>query len=300
MAPPLLGSSTMNLRGALFASFATLACIAGCSTAEEEANAPPSDQLVFDATAETKAELGIARWGFNADPYEDSTSYRGYGENNEVLAAVVQKGENFPDRHVFTMTMTGPTASAVEKIEYYIEQPGSTEAQLMMDVTENSFAEGGLPARVLERFRKDSANAPASKGATGALLGAGQLVGDNNPTVEASRAKLVKYCPSEQAYRDAMGSCALELADWRTAAAGEGGSCSFLKRVKNPLIGCGVGAALTWETGPGAILGCLGGGAAGAITAQEECAVARNDNSKARERFDSCFRMFCPPSMRAR
>lgn len=276
---------------------AAVSLVVGCSASEDEKPAP-SEPLVFDATEETKAELAIARWGFVTDPFQDTVTYRGYGENNEVLATVVQKAETTSDKHTFTMTMTGPKASARETIEYSIERSASMDAQLMMDVTENTFAEGAVPMRVLIRFQADSATARAKP--TPGLLQTAQLVSTGNDLVDVSRETLVKYCPNEQAYRDAMGSCSVELVDWRTAASGESGSCSLLKTVRAPLLACGVGAILTSETGPGAILGCLGGGYAGALSAREECAAARKDNSKAREKFDRCFRTFCPPSMRAR
>jgi hypothetical protein len=291
----------MRIPLATFAMVTILSAAAGCSTAEEpqQENAPPTESRVFEASADTKSELGIARWGFDADPYEHRVVYRGYGEKNEVLATVVHKTEDASDRHVSTITMTGTTASASERIEYTIDRPEGGEPQLMMAVTENSFADGGVPLRVLARFRDDS-TAAATTSTTSALLDTANLV---TPTqlLEPSRDDLRKQCPSEQAYRDAMGSCAVELSKWTAAENAESNACTLLKRGVAPAGAC-VGAALAaFELTPLGMLGaCVLAGGGTSTLAEQDCRDARSDNIRKEKKFDSCFRQFCPPSMRAR
>lgn len=265
-----------------------LSCVAlGCGSSDDESPpavtaAPPNEAVVFDASADTKADLGIAKWGFATDEAGDLMTYRGYSDKNEVLATVVQKlDRSDAEKYHFTLTMTGPKESASEKIEFtsHASDDGK-DAILVTLVTENTFEDGGVPARVLARFKADSAGRKGT-------IGSGSLTGKSRPLTAGG---LVTQC------NPTVNACQNELIDSRIAAAGASGDCGLLKTVGQPLlatiVGAGFGALAAWWSGPGVVAGAVIGGAAGGFgagaSAATQCIASRRDATTAAADLKKC------------
>jgi hypothetical protein len=267
-------------------AFAALVLLAGCGSPDEETSAvagpPPNEAVVFDASGDTKSDLGITKWGFATDAAGDLMTYRGYGDKNQVLATVVQKlDRSNAEKYHFTLTMTGPKESASEQIDFSSHAADNgKDAILVTLVTENTFEDGGVPARVLAHFKADS------NARTGTTVGAGSLTGKSHPL----DGTLVTPCS------DTVNRCQNELIDSRIAAAGASGDCGFLKLVGQPLIstiiGAGAGALATLWGGPTAVVGAaIGGGAALVGTgaaAVIQCVASRRDATKAAQELQQC------------
>ena len=241
--------------------------------------------LVYDASADTKADVGIAKWGFTSDPEHNTTVFRGYGDKNELLVEVRQILER-PDMYNerFTMTMTGAKATAAERIEYAASASADgKDTVISMNVVENTFDEGSVAARVLLHIGAD-----AKASVSGAITngGSGSLTGKSRPLDANS---LVTNC------NDTVNRCQVELIDSRIAAAGAATDCSLTRRVGYPLIstigGALVGGLITLETGPGAIVGAAAGGVAGSLgfgIAGHQCASSQADAAKAAADLRKC------------
>lgn len=266
-------------------SLALVGALVGCGTEGDETSGglPPSEAHVIEASSETKADLGIARWGFATDTDGDVMTYRGYGEKNEVLATVVQKlDRSDPTKYHFTLTMTGKDVSASEQIEFSARPAANgVDAELVMVVTENTFEEGAMPSRVLARFKADTADRD------GITSGSGSLLGKSRPL---DNGQLVSSCG------DTVDRCQNELIDSRIAAAAASGDCGLIKMVGQPLIativGAGAGAIGTIWGGPTAVVGAAVGGGAGlvggAAAAVTQCIASRRDSTAAAEDLRKC------------
>ncbi|MBX3210460.1 MAG: hypothetical protein KF850_00345 [Labilithrix sp.] len=273
-------------RSIVLSSLLLVGALVGCGAPDDGASAagpPPSESVVFAASADTKADLGIATWGFATDADGDLMTYRGYGDGREVLATVVQElDRSDPTRYRFTLTMTGRTESASQKIEFSTRpSDDGKDALLEMLVTENTFEEGALPSRVLARFKADSA---AREGTT---VGSGSLTGRSRP-LEGNG--LVTRCS------DTVDRCQTELIDSRIAAAAASSDCGLIKTIGQPLIatviGAGAGALATIWGGPTAVVGAaLGGGgalAASGVAAATQCVASRRDATNAAQQLATC------------
>ncbi len=267
-------------------ALALVGALVGCGTDGEDSSAggpPPSEAVVFQASSETRADLGIAKWGFDTDTDGDMMTYRGYGEKNDVIATVVQKlDRNDPTKYRFALTMTGKGASASEQIEFSARPAANgVDAELVMVVTENTFEEGALPSRVLARFKADSADRD------GVTSGSGSLVGQTRPL---ENGQLVSPCSGT------VDRCQNELIDSRIAAAAASGDCGLLKMVGQPLIativGAGAGALSTIWGGPTAVVGAVVGGGAGLVgggaAAVTQCIASRRDATSAANDLRKC------------
>jgi hypothetical protein len=274
-----------RLSSHVIASLAVVAALVGCGSPDDEASVagpPPNESVVFGASADTQADLGIAKWGFATDDEGDLMTYRGYSDRNEVMATVVQKlDRSDPNKYHFTLTMTGPKASATEKIDFSAHpSDDGKDAILVTLVTENTFDEGSIPSRVLTHFKADSS-------ARSGTIGSGSLTGKSHP-LEGSG--LVTQC------NDTVNRCQAELIDSRIAAAAASGDCGFLKLVGQPLIatavGAGAGALATLWGGPTAVVGAaLGGGgalAASGVQAVTQCVASRRDATNAAQELRTC------------
>lgn len=277
-----------SLRQSSFAvlSLVLVGALVGCGSAEEEApvaGPPPSEAVVFDASNDTKAELGIVKWGFATDADGDQMTYRGYGASNEVLTTVVQTMDRRDDSvYHFALKMTGPKGEASEKIDFSTRpSDNGKDTLVMMLVTENTFQDGSTSSRVLDRFKADGG---ARKGFT--TNSGGSLVGKTRPL----DGPLVTPCSST------VDRCQVELIDSRIAAAAAAGDCGLLKRVGIPLVGAVVGGLVTglatlW-TGPGAVVGAaggaIGGAVAGSATAEVQCFASRRDATAAAAELRTC------------
>ncbi|MDB4939262.1 MAG: hypothetical protein JWP87_6234 [Labilithrix sp.] len=271
----------------VLSSLALVTALVGCGSSSEEETAvagpPPNEAVVFDASSDTKADLGIAKWGFATDTDGDLMTYRGYGEKNEVLATVVQKlDRSDPTKYHFTLTMTGPKESASEKIDFSTHpSDDGKDAILVTLVTENTFDEGAVPSRVLAHFKADSASR------AGTTIGSGSLTGKSRPL---DGNQLVTQC------NDTVNRCQTELIDSRIAASAASGDCGLLKMVGQPLIstivGAGAGALATLWGGPTAVVGAaLGGGGAlvaSGVSAATQCIASRRDATSAAQDLKKC------------
>ena len=220
--------------------------VTGCSTAEETQDqreeevvaAPPAEPSVFAASEETKAELGIVKWGVAVEDATETTTFRGYGAKNEVVATVVQRFvEDASGVDTWTMTMTSPTESASERIEFYVKADSETEGKLWARVIENTFDATKTSGRVLARFKIDS--------------GGGGLAGASGSLVGGAGDELVSRC------RESALTCQAPLIDARSDASQTAEACGVTPIVVEPLLTC-VGAALV--TGPAAAKACLAAG----------------------------------------
>lgn len=276
----------LRLSSVVVASLALSGVLAGCASQEDEApvvaGAPPNESVVFNASSETKDDLGIAKWGFATDEAGDLMTYRGYDDANHVVATVVQKlDRSDANKYHFTLSMTGAKESATEKIEFTAHpSDDGKDAILVTLITENSFDEGGVPSRVLARFKADSAGRTAT-------IGSGSLTGKSHPLDGNS---LVTQC------NDTVNRCQNELIDSRIAAAGASGDCGLLKMVGQPLlatiVGAGAGALATIWGGPTALVGgAVGGGAAlvgSGAAAAAQCIASRRDATSAAADLRRC------------
>ena len=276
----------LRLTSYALSSLALAGALVGCGSAgaEEPVAAPaPSDPVVYDASAETKADVGIAKWGFSNDPEKNTTVFRGYGERNELLVEVRQTLDQSDVNNVhFTMTMTGPKATGSEKIDFsaHPSADGKT-GEAAMNVVENTFDEGTVGARVLGHMGADA------KSKSGAITnGSGSLTGKSQPL---DGNQLVTQC------NDTVNRCQVELIDSRIAAAGAANDCSLVKRYGYPLVttigGALIGGLITLETGPGAIVGAAAGGAGGALNfpvAAHTCATSQRDAAAAAAALRTC------------
>ena len=264
------------------------AVVSGCGAADADdtqsvVNPAPTEDVVFQAQAETRAQLGIAKWGFTTDEAGDHMTYRGYAADNAVVTEIVQTlDRSNADRWYFTMKASGSLGSAVEKIEYYGRTAANgKDSEIMMLVTENSFEETSGPGKVLAAFKIDS----QSRG--GLSAGGGSLVGKVHPL---ENGQLVDRC------QELVDKCQEALIDQRIAAAAASGDCGLLKRVGVPLVsatvGAVVGGVLTAWTGPGAAVGAaiggIGGYAGGAAGAELQCAASRRDATAATNDLNKC------------
>jgi hypothetical protein len=261
-----------------------VAVVVGCSSTEGEpvaerpAEPAPNEPLVWSASNETTTELGIAKWGFASD--KTGATYRGYGAKNEVLATVVQKHDvGQRDRRTFTMTFTGPTASASEKLEVFLRPKANSttgEQEIVMTVEENTFEEGQLPSRVLARFKADSGNAGSmtQRGAAGLVA---QSFGE----------QLVSSC------NESVSRCQSELVEAIVATNDEAAACGLVKFVGEPLIVCGAAAAGAAISGPGAGAACAVAAGADIAVNAVNCFAAWWDADDERDEFYECDEEAC-------
>ena len=272
----------------VFSSLVIAGALVGCGSSSDDAGAavsgpPPSEAVVFVASADTKSDLGITKWGFATDDEGDLMTYRGYSDTNEVLATVVQKLDRTdPNKYHFTLTMTGPKDSAKESIDFSAHpSDDGKDAILVTLVTENSFDEGTVPSRVLAHFKADAGQRAST------TIGSGSLTGKSRPLDGNS---LVTPCS------DTVNRCQTELIDSRIAASAASGDCGLLKLVGQPLlatiVGAGAGALATIWGGPTALVGgAVGGGAAlvgSGAAAATQCIASRRDATTAAADLKKC------------
>lgn len=263
--------------------FSVVACGASDEGDQSIAGPPPSEPVVFEASSETKSELGIVKWGFAADEKGRST-YRGYGAKNEVIAEVIQTLDQRDPNHVyFTMTEKDKDGTAVAKVEFYTQKKkDGPDYEVVTLQTENTFEDGKTSTKVLVRFKADSA------ARTGSTTG-GSLTTKARP-LEAPAAgggQLVDPC------KELAEKCNVALIDQRIAASGESSECGLLKMVGVPVVTAaataGAGALFGGPVAPataigGAVVGAvIGTGAQSAL-----CYAAQQDASKAQRELIAC------------
>ncbi|HEY8072502.1 MAG TPA: hypothetical protein VIF62_00285, partial [Labilithrix sp.] len=203
----------------LFALPVVLALVACGSSSEGEdaVGPPPSDAVVFDASDATRAETGVAKWGFSTT--EGETVFHGYDARNTQLVDVKQTLSSVDAQTArVAIAMTG-AASASETIDFAVKPADGDMVTLSMVVSENTFADGSPAARMLAHLRDDAQSKTAVT-----TTGSGALTQSH-----ALDDALVSHCS------DTVTACLNELIDARSAATGAASSCSILRTVGVPL-----------------------------------------------------------------
>lgn len=264
-----------RLSSYVLSSIAVVTALVGCgSDATEESTGPePTEATVFEASKETKADLGIEKWGYEAGPNGDSAKYRGYGAKNQVIAEVSRSLDRSNDKQwKFKLTASGEAGTAKESIDFDFKSvAGSTDSEVYVTVTENTFAEGSGPAKVLARFKAD-----------GAIYVAADLKGPSSLLGSAGDG-LVDRC------QELTSKCNRLLIRDEIAADGQSSECGLLRTIGVPLlggiIGAGAGALIG---GVGAIPGAAVGVVSGSGTQAALCIDAQLGARRARADFQKC------------
>ena len=102
-------------------------------------------------------------------------------------------------------------------------------------------------------------------------------------TRELSQPELVTSCNETT-------KCQTELIRSEIAAAGASSNCGLLNLVGQPLLMCAGAALVTWWSGPGAGVACVGGAATAAVWGGAQCITARRDASQAADTLKQCQR----------
>lgn len=258
-------------------SLVLVGALVGCgSSAEEQTpveHPAPSEATVFDASAETKKEVGIEKWGFDSKSDGDEVVYRGYGAHNEVIQEVARKlDRSNEDRWVMTLEAKGAQGSAKERVEFTLKTNDKGDTEIYAMVTENTFEEGKGPMNVMMRFKADGAAFAADDG----LSGGGALV-------SGAGDELVQRC------QELASRCNRLLIRDEIAANAQSGECGLLKTVGVPLLGGVIGAAAgVWVGGVGAVPGAAIGVVSGAGTQAALCLEAQIAARRARAEFQAC------------
>lgn len=110
--------------------------------------------MVYDASPETLRDVGIAKWGVNAD----ASVFTAYGLRNEPLVRIAQTIEEVDDlTRRFELSMAGPSGSGKEIVE--VQARWAADGRSMEYVTtvrENTFVEGTAPAKILGHLGPDA------------------------------------------------------------------------------------------------------------------------------------------------
>ena len=128
----------------------------GSTSPSEDVGPAPTDAVVYDASAETQKDLGIAKWGYTET--DDVTTFRGYDAKNARLVEVTQQLDETTDDFTkrLTLTMTGKLGTASAKIDLgVIVSDDYQTTNYSQDTIENTFA-GGIGEKVLAHLGPDS------------------------------------------------------------------------------------------------------------------------------------------------
>lgn len=264
-----------RLSSYLVSSLAVVTALVGCGSeaAEEPTGPAPTESTVFEASKETTAELGIAKWGYESGNNGDYAKYRGYGARNQVIAEIERKVDRTdPNKWKFSLTATGSAGSAKETIDFDFKEAKSGDYEAYATVKENTFTEGSGPAKALARFKVDGAVfAAADPSGPASLIGS---AGDG----------LVDRC------QELTSKCNRLLIRDEIAADGQSSECGLLRTIGVPLLGglIGAGAGALAGAGVGAIPGAAIGALAGSGTQAALCIDAQLAARRARADFTKC------------
>jgi hypothetical protein len=177
-------------------SLLLVACSSGSSPDDEPvAGPPPSEPTVFEASAETKRDLGISTWGF--DDRSGTTIFHGYDSRNAQVVELRQSADETADPFTkrITMKLTGKLGAASATIDVGVVVSADYQSASYAKTTiENTF-DGGIGGKVLAHLSPDSMTM-VQKTATGgaSLLGtktlrpegidAGALIGEQTQLVQ--------------------------------------------------------------------------------------------------------------------
>jgi hypothetical protein len=292
----------------VLSSIILLSGIVACSGNEETAEAAraeksaSSDPIALAASDATTADTGIARWGYDIDAEAMKTTIRAYDSNDEIVVTIERTIESLDpenDTHIrSTVTMTGKVAGKqrVQMIEIPVPEDQGAPAgavAVAINVEENSFPEGSLGKKILDRLAADS------KGNEHVPLSSGQPTGLLETQVNELGAPLVKTCMK------LLEACYQPTRDYESAAAGASSACSSVELIEKPVVGgvvAGAGGAILGSVVPavGTAIGAVGGAAVGAVgglaagawgcfrASREERLAARTLRACSREKNVSC------------
>jgi hypothetical protein len=206
-----MGPSSRSSAFLPFVALLAFGTLVACGTADEEppVGPAPSEPIVYDASAQTEQEVGIAKWGYRAD--DSATVFRGYGHRNELMVEIRQTfTQSDPRTKTFAMQMTGPVASGTERIDFVAQWTKDGETmEYVDDVRENTFVQGSVASRILARLAPDAAAmAAAAPSAGGTSLTKSVRPLDQTPgLVQPSEDPLLVCC--SQVTREAAGMSAI-------------------------------------------------------------------------------------------
>jgi hypothetical protein len=131
---------------------------------------PPSDPVVTRASADTKNDVGITTWGFATSTETGDAVVHGYGARNELRVEVRETIQAIGAYTVrLTTTMSGLIAAGSENIDFAVEPASDGQtATASVTVVQNTFAGGGVAARVLAHMSADAKTASSGGDLRGA------------------------------------------------------------------------------------------------------------------------------------
>lgn len=185
-------------RGVLLSSCLAFTVLVACGSSERE-SPPLSDAVVYDASSETLASTGIAKWGYQTD-VKGTTIFHGYGSQNESIVEI---------RHVFQLTseftrhfalkMNGPAVSGSVAIDFEsVWQETEQRTRYVAHLYENTIPRDSLAAHILERLAPDARTIPDSAVLTPSSLTTSTSTKplDDGPQLVDSNGRLVS-CPCQ-------------------------------------------------------------------------------------------------------
>ncbi|MDB5221214.1 MAG: hypothetical protein JWO86_9141 [Myxococcaceae bacterium] len=262
--------------------FSLATAVAGCGAPADDVpmRPPPSDAVVYVAGADTESDVGVAKWGFATDAATGAVVFHGYDDHNAMIVELRQTLAAVDSQTArVTVAMTGTKARGSETIDFALKTSADGKgAVASMKVVENTFAGGGVAARVLAHLGTD-AKSNAAPGSTLAS-GAGSLT-QSHPLDDG----LVGHCSETTV-------CTSELIDQKVAAAGAADKCGLVKPGTELAVTTTAGALGGAAVGGvGALPGALGGLLTGLVIAGVEeldCISARKEATKADQALNDC------------
>jgi hypothetical protein len=134
---------------------------------------PPGDAILSQASADTRNDIGVATWGFGTDAESGTAVFHGYNARNERLVEVRQTVASVDAHGVrVSTTMKGSLATGSEKIQFgLVPAPDGQTATASIRVVQNTFAGGGVAARVLAHLKADVSAMPSDGTQNGTSTG---------------------------------------------------------------------------------------------------------------------------------
>jgi hypothetical protein len=268
---------SLRLAKLALSSVVILSGVVACGAGDESPPAPEkkeqqqvttTDQLGFEASAATKDDTGIAKWGFEMDAESMRTTFRGYDAAGALIVTVERSTENLDpsnETHVrTTTTMTGKFTGSkrVQSIEIPVPEdqdapPGSVAVAVNFE--ENTFTEGSVEKKILDHLANDTKTQEHQTMVDGRP--AGSLFGQ---ALHPTNGPLIKTCMR------LLEACYQPTREYENAIAGQESACSGSELIGKPVVGgivAGGTGALLGSVVPalGTAIGAVGGAAVGVV-----------------------------------
>lgn len=242
---------------------AVVVCVSACGSSGSEETTKPSgtvtvsEPLTVEASAQTKAEIGVAAWGVRDDG-DGKMLVRGYDAKSKAIVEYRHTSEVLADnRRVDEISLTGAQgAGSVKTVMTFTPDAATGRQKLELRVEENTLAQNEGARRVTERLEADVKADNPDKVSSGT-----SLVMSTHPS--ATRLLNGTCVELNRACRDKL----LMTVGFLVTAAG---SCGLAVSGTIALTSCVVGSIGT-VIGPGV---CIGAGAGLTATAAGGCLVA--------------------------